>query len=176
MRSGSSLWLSIWGVSSACSLLSCIFCAGLRRGIQWCIVFCRLVALRWRSVLGGIVIVAVDRPGAAALAAAGSARADPACVARLARVVLSRGAAAGLVSHGFFCSAFALLVLLVSLLFVTLCCVLGLLLFLCALSSASAFHFGAFPSAKDSGSWFAPDKECRSSRGWPSIAGLRMPS
>ena len=52
-------------------------------------------------MLGGIVIVAVDRSGAAALAAAGSARAAPACVARLARVVLSRGAAAGLESHGY---------------------------------------------------------------------------
>ena len=62
-------------------------------------------------MLGGIVIVAVDRPGAAALAAAGSARADPACVARLARVVLSRGAAAGLESHGFFCKAVLLYVI-----------------------------------------------------------------
>ena len=107
MRSGSSLWLSMWGVSFACSLLSCISCAGLHRGIQWCSAFCRLVARRWRSVLGGIVIVAVDRSGAAALAAAGSARADPACVARLARVVFSRGATAGLESHGFFCCAVA---------------------------------------------------------------------
>ena len=98
-------------------------------------------------MLGGTVIVAVDRSGAAALAAAGSARADPARVARLAREVLSRGAAAGLGSHGVFCCAVAVLVFLVGLLFVTLCCVLGLLLFLCALSSASAFHFGAFPSA-----------------------------
>ena len=51
-------------------------------------------------MLGGTVIVAVDRSGAAALAAAGSARADPARVARLAREVLSRGAAAGLGSQG----------------------------------------------------------------------------
>ena len=94
--------------------------------------------------------MAVVRPSAAAFAAAGSARAVPAFIACLARVVLSRAAAAGLGSHGLFCCAVAFLVLLVGLLVVILFCVLGLSLFLCVLSSASAFHFGAFPSVNAS--------------------------
>ena len=109
MRSGSSLCLSTLGFSSAVSQSSSCPSAGFHQGIRWCSVFYRLVACRWKSVLGSNIVVAVDLAGAATLAAAGPALAVPATVACLARAALSRGAAEELESHGLFCCAVALL-------------------------------------------------------------------
>ena len=134
--------VSLYRHHSSLSVLLSVLLCGL---IHWWKSGWRAVRFRWRSSLGGILVLAVVGLGlgAAALAVADAALAPPALLACLSEAMLPRGATVGVRSQGFFCVAVS-------------CCVWfgflgpGLLVFRVVVFdflSASLFHSGHFPSA-----------------------------